>query len=304
MVDVGADILESGQNGGVAGCKDVGGHPGDDVHRPEDDVLALVGRVFLHPFGHPGGLVTATLDVDIDGGEGRGGHVAEHLVVVHSDDGDLGRNLHAADVTGLQENAGLVIIAGEDGDGLRQVLDPVDQFVRLIAPEIVDALAVVLIEAVAEAGLLDPVAETLAALFRPAYAVEAEEAEMLETAGQEAAGRHLAGLFIVGGDVGDAVEFGDVILGDGDDAAVAEHADVVVGLELADDDVGTPALGVIQHTLHAQLFLVGRRHLADHPLFGLLCVMENPLQQSVSELLSKIGNEQQTHDCWPFYVLF
>ena len=139
------------------------GHPAHDLDRFQHDVVHRGGRIRDELFHERRRLPAAFLNVDLDAGQGGAAQAAQRLVIVHPHHGYFRRNLDAEAVAGLNEVGALVVVAGHDGDGLREALEPFVQPVALVVPDHRDLLHPVGVEGAAEAGGFHFPPEALAA---------------------------------------------------------------------------------------------------------------------------------------------
>jgi len=77
---------------------------------------------FLHQEGR---VIASLFEIEGDAREGRGAQIAEGLVIIDPQEGDFLRNPQAGFGGNIAQMTGEDVIAGQDGDGLWQMLEPV-----------------------------------------------------------------------------------------------------------------------------------------------------------------------------------
>ena len=268
------------------------GHPAHDLDGLQHDILHRGGRVRDQSFHEGRRLLAAFLDVDLDAGKGGASQVAQGLIIVYAHHGHLRRNLDAQAVASLDEVGPLVVVAGHDGDGLREAQEPFVQPVALVMPDHGDLLHPVGVEGSAEAGGFHLPPEAFAPFVRPAHVIETEEPEIPEAPVQEELGGHPTGADVVGGDVRNRGESLLVVLGDGDDPVLGEQTHVIGGFELADHRIDLPFFRHVDDARDADLPLVLRRHPADDPLLLAAGIVHEAGEELVGEGFRKIRDEE------------
>ena len=269
-VYVGDDEPEGPEDRTVVGGKDRRRDTLNDIQRLQNDVLSLIRRVLDHPVDHCSRIISSTFDIDIDRGHCRFRHIAQDLVIVHTYDSDIERYLQTADVTGLDQNVSLVVIAGHNSYRLRQRHQPFVQGSLVIIPEVVNLLTVIQIHILTISRLCQTPDKALITLVRPANSLVAEECKVLEALAQKVLCGHFSRKIIVRRHIRNLGKFGNIVLRDRDDSVLSKKSHVVVRLELTYDDICVPRLRPRHHAIDAELAHIRRWHLADHPL---LCTL-------------------------------
>lgn len=159
----------------------------------------------------------------------------------------------------------LVIVACHDSHRFGQRLQPCDELRRVVVPQIVLGAAAQRREGEFGIGLLDGLAEPLAAFVRKVDAPRPVEREVAETLFQEIFGGHPACAMVRAGDVGDRSEAFFEILCDGDDAVLAEQFDVVRIVELSDHGIGLHPQCPLHDRLDAEFVAYRQRQPAQAP---------------------------------------
>jgi len=174
------------------------GHPADDPHRLQDDVLRRERRIRNEPLDEIRRPVPAVLDIHLDAGQRRrAAQVAQRLVVVHPDDRYLFRHPDSRTQAGLEQVVALVVVTGHDGDGLGDGLQPFAHPVPLVVPDRLDILQGIGIEGRAEAGRVHLPPEPFVPFVRPADVLEPEKAVVAEAPVNEKARRHPSGADVI-----------------------------------------------------------------------------------------------------------
>ena len=166
-LDAVAGVLPDEEDGlrdaGVFGGDDIARHACDDSRGSNDRFAIGDGAAGHHAIEQGGGLVADSPGVQVDAGQRGQRQIAEAFVVADAGDGDFVGHFDAGAAAGVEHEEAEVVVAGHDGAGAVELLEPSADLPTLGFPAVAarDGLDIELV--VFPAGLLDEAAKLLGA---------------------------------------------------------------------------------------------------------------------------------------------